>query len=1129
MNAQQKVFRVRRNYNQWVANQTLEDYALRFTAKSARRWSAGRVSNTALGAISFLALEAIGGAITISYGFSNAVAAIMVVGLIIFLTGLPISYHAAKQGTDIDLLTRGAGFGYIGSTITSLIYASFTFIFFALEAAILALALELTLNIPLSIGYVISSVIIIPLVTHGITLISRFQVWTQPLWIILQLIPLICIAYQYEEAFDLWVNYQPRGESTSVNQGFNILAFGAASAVIFSLIAQIGEQVDFLRFLPHRDKPTFRWWFAMLSAGPGWILVGVLKILIGSFLAVLALSHGFSETEATDPNHMYLTAFSYMTQSPEFNLVLLGVFVVVSQLKINVTNAYAGSIAWSNFFSRLTHSHPGRVVWVVFNVGIALVLMEIGIYRVLEEILGSYSIVALAWVGTIVADLTINRPLGLRPKTMEFKRAHLYDINPVGVGSMLIASAIGFICHLGLLGEILDALSSFIALAITFVVSPLLAWSTKGKYYIAREPVVFSTKEEMECCICNNHFEPEDMTYCPAYGGNICSLCCSLDSRCQDMCKTDSRYSEQLIKGLSVIVPHSWVNLLNTRVGNFIGLFLLMIMVISSVLLLIYFQLTVDQNVPIETISHALINVFFILLIVFGVVSWMFTLAHHSRVVAQEESDHQTQLLMAEIEAHKQTDMELQKAKELAESANQAKSRYLTGISHELRSPLNAIMGYAQLLERDTNIPEKRRNALGIISRSSDHLADLIEGLLDISRIEAGRLQLDRRDVNLTVLLDQLVSMFRMQANTKGINLTYKKLSPLPEYVKADEKRLRQVLINLLSNAIKYTHEGEVTFTVSYRNQVANFIIEDTGIGIEESEMERIFRPFERIRKPGQPFVMGTGLGLTITRLLIDIMGGNIEVTSAPNKGSRFTITLMLSSTSPVAASDTIRVISGYHGDPRPILIVDDDPSHRSLLQEILSPLGFPIIQAHDAEHCLTMIQNCEFMQSIFLLDISMPGLSGWELAQRIRSQQPDAVILMISANANTTSPINPPPHDGYLIKPIRPDDLLAQLGRLTNIEWIYEDEVMNLAPQLPPKVSHTSQLDAITKQELIRLAKIGYANGINSLLDELQQQYGSLAVDKERFHEIQQLKKLTSQFQFSEFINRLEALDDNK
>ena len=180
MAGRQRIDRVRRQYNQWVANQTLEDYALRFTAKSARRWSAARVANTALGAISFLALEAIGGTIAINYGFANSAAAILVVSLVIFVCGLPIAYQAARCGIDIDLLTRGAGFGYIGSTLTSLIYASFTFIFFALEAAVMAYALDLALGIPAHWGYLLCALVVIPLVTHGVSAISRLQVWTQP-------------------------------------------------------------------------------------------------------------------------------------------------------------------------------------------------------------------------------------------------------------------------------------------------------------------------------------------------------------------------------------------------------------------------------------------------------------------------------------------------------------------------------------------------------------------------------------------------------------------------------------------------------------------------------------------------------------------------------------------------------------------------------------------------------------------------------------------------------------------------------------------------------------------------------------------------------------------------------------
>src|ERR1700760_3299650 len=183
MTAQQKIVRVRRSYNQWVANQTLEDYALRFTAKSARRWSSVRVANTAIGAISFLALEAIGGAITINYGFSNATTAIVVVSALIFLTGLPIAYYASRYGVDIDLLTRGAGFGYIGSTITSLIYASFTFLLFSIEASILSVALQTLFGIPIALAHVISSLVVIPIAVYGISLISRMQLATQPIWL----------------------------------------------------------------------------------------------------------------------------------------------------------------------------------------------------------------------------------------------------------------------------------------------------------------------------------------------------------------------------------------------------------------------------------------------------------------------------------------------------------------------------------------------------------------------------------------------------------------------------------------------------------------------------------------------------------------------------------------------------------------------------------------------------------------------------------------------------------------------------------------------------------------------------------------------------------------------------------
>ncbi len=226
----------RRKYNQWVANETLEDYALRYTAKKSRRWSAGWVANTALGVVSFLALEAIGGAITLDYGFINAMWAILIVGVTIFLSGMPLSYYAARDGVDIDLLTRGAGFGYIGSTISSLVYASFTFIFFALEAAIMSMALNMIIGIPLSIAYVISALVIIPLVTHGISRISLFQAWTQPIWLILQVLPLIFIVIHEAAAFEQWLSFS--GIHTEVSEMGGVIGGGEFNVISVPLLTQ---------------------------------------------------------------------------------------------------------------------------------------------------------------------------------------------------------------------------------------------------------------------------------------------------------------------------------------------------------------------------------------------------------------------------------------------------------------------------------------------------------------------------------------------------------------------------------------------------------------------------------------------------------------------------------------------------------------------------------------------------------------------------------------------------------------------------------------------------------------------------------------------------------------------------
>lgn len=1119
----QKIVRVRRNYNQWVANQTIEDFSLRFTAKKVRKWAPARVANTALGAISFLALESIGASITLQYGFTNATAAIIAVCILIFATGLPISYYAAKHGVDIDLLSRGAGFGYIGSTITSLIYASFTFIFFAIEAAIMATALELFFGLPLFAGYLLSSIIIIPIVVHGFTFISKFQLWTQPIWLLLHVLPFAFIAWLHPNLFTDWSEFS----GSSSDGAFDILLFGAASAVIFSLAAQIGEQVDFLRFLPPLTKENrVQWWIALLSAGPGWIGVGGLKILAGSFLVVVAIKMAVPADLAIDPSHMYQVAFQFVFSNPSMVIAVTAIFVIISQIKINVTNAYAGSIAWSNFFARLTHRHPGRVAWLVFNVTIAFLLITLGVYKALEQILGLYSIIAVAWVGALSADLVINKPLKLSPSHIEFRRAYLYDINPVGVGAIAIAIAAALISYSGLLGETMKALSSYLALGVAFCSAPLIAYATKGKYYLAREPDTdFDGEDEAKCCICENVYEVEDMAGCPVYDGYICSLCCSLDARCKDSCKTKARYTDQILAFLNTFLPDSILRRLNSSVGHYVGLQLLFCTVIGSVLGLVYLQTTFQDWLNHDGIQGTLWQVFFILAIISGVATWLFVLARESANVAQEETFRQTLLLSEEIEAHKITDVELQKAKEAADSANSAKSRYVVGVNHEFRTPLNTILGYSQLLERDTMAPGSRTDAIRVIRRSSEHLSGLVEGLLDISRIETEQFSLDESEIWLEAFLIEIVEMFHLEATVSEIEFVFEPTENLPIAINADEKRLRQILINLLSNAFKFTLVGRVTLTIKRIDNVLEFSVKDTGVGIIPEDIDRIFEPFERIVTTTTYVIQGTGLGLPITKLLTEHMGGRISVQSQTGIGSEFTVCMPIDEVEePTTIRKGERPIVGYRGRRLSVVVTDDHAEHCQLIKDILQPIGFSLHTANNAEECLWLTRHHDI--DLYLLDVSMPGMNGIELATALQEiPGTDAPIIMISANAappvNATS--QPVSHTDYLMKPIQYDRFLEKVQNALDIEWMYQGMGMTPSSSLKNTGSQaTSKLPDQCIKELLGLGQIGHIRGIQNKLDELIITYPELDPV------IQDLRGYIDDFQPPRFMAVLEKAGDS-
>lgn len=1088
----QKIVRVRRNYNLWVANQTMEDFSLRFTSKKARKWTPSRVGNTALGAISFLALETIGGSITYQYGFTNATAAIIAVGILIFLTGLPISYYAAKHGVDIDLLSRGAGFGYIGSTLTSLIYASFTFIFFAIEAAIMAKALEMFLSIPIFIGYLISSIVVIPIVINGFTFISRFQIWTQPVWIFLHILPFAFIATNHSILFEEWTGYN--GVLGDPDGSFNILLFGAASAVIFSLAAQIGEQVDFLRFLPPKTKKNkISWWTSLLAAGPGWMLVGGLKIFAGSFLVFLCLKMNIPVDMAGEPTLMYKTAFQFVFTSSWAVAFATATFVIISQIKINVTNAYAGSIAWSNFFSRLTHSHPGRVVWLIFNVAIAFLLVTMGAYQALEQILGLYSIIAVAWVGALSSDLVINKPLNLSPKHIEFRRAYLYDINPVGVGSVLLAILAALLSYTGFLGDTMKALSSYLAFVVAFCSAPIIAYLTGGKYYIARSPDENLAKvSEAKCCICESTFESEDMAGCPVYDGPICSLCCSLDARCHDSCKKDARYTDQITAALNILLPKMIMLKINSSIGHYVGIQIFLCGLFGSVLGLVYLQSSADLTAPIQYIENILWDVFLILIIISGVATWLFVLARESAKVAQAESSRQTFLLSAEITAHTLTGEKLEKAKELAEAANQAKSEYIIGLSHEFRTPLNTILGYSQLLERDDNIPDNRIEAIQVIRKGSEHLAELIDGLLDISKIEEEHFTLDKEVIQLNTFLDDIIKMFQLELVSKNIKFIFLTQEPLPEYIVSDQKRLRQIYINILSNAFKYTLEGSVILTVSFNDGYLHFCVDDTGIGIEEDDLRRIFIPFERAmsNKLGSK-VKGTGLGLSISKLLSERMGGELVVKSKVGNGSSFNVIIPVTTPdirTEIKYKEFDRHIIGYQGIVKNIIVTDDDPAHCELIKDLLCPLGFELRTAHNGKDCISLSQD--YIPDLYLIDISMPNMDGFELCKFIRKKSTlHCPIILISANTlKDVATIDSFKYfDDYLMKPFIYSDLLKKIHSAIEVEWIYQSASNKGIEPANTIAENNTKLSGEQVASLLDLGRTGHVSALQKKLCELE------------------------------------------
>ena len=441
----------------------------------------------------------------------------------------------------------------------------------------------------------------------------------------------------------------------------------------------------------------------------------------------------------------------------------------------------------------------------------------------------------------------------------------------------------------------------------------------------------------------------------------------------------------------------------------------------------------------------------------------------------------------------------LAQAKQAAENASRAKSRYLATVSHEIRSPLNAIYGYAQLAERNDGVSPQE--AARVICRSTEHLTSLVEGLLDIAQLEFGVLRARSEMVRFGPFIEQIVWMMRPAAAAKGIDFIFEPAKRIPEYVRLDPSRFRQVMINLLSNAIKFTDSGSVTLAVRYSGQIATFEVRDTGPGIAPEDHERIFEPFERggdadaiEGETGSGNRPGAGLGLAITRAIVQVLGGKLEMESDLGAGTCFRITMMLGEVAGrIVPRAVTRRITSYEGRRRTILLIEDDADQLSFLGQFLGSLGFDVVAAPSGEQALEMSAGRLF--DLGIIDISLPGISGWEAAMKLRERLGGEFrILMLSANSDELHRPDyaTPVHDMFLVKPVQFENLADVITDLLQLSchWEPTDPLAEKSQarsgrrnQGRPALSEQAKRHVHQLQDYLR---IGYVRGIEAEIRQL-------------------------------------------